>query len=364
MILSPTVSAKISKMSLLCAFFVVCIHFPPLGGRIGDGGWWVRHLFHQGICRIAVPFFFIVSGYLLAQHCNETNWWKAALAKRLRTIVLPFFIWSLLYAIYASLRILLANILEGNPLTTELPITGRDLLWILGLLPDKHPFLTPLWFLQGLFIFVVIAPVLVRMIQKGKTIRTLVLLILALVFFFNPLYAQNKILLFTFTHVIWFAVGLHLAVYPIDTRSRQGLSPACGCLGGICLILSSLSDLYGWPCGGGLSELHIPFTLYFFWSKLSGNPWQPSLVQTTFPIFLMHMFFLSFLRAVYIRLPFAESIPVFASFLACGLTFIASIRTAQALHRYLPRTAAVLFGGRGSAPTPEAKASPHRPQSA
>lgn len=333
-------------MSLVCAFFVICIHFPPLGGEVGSGAWWVGQFFNQGICCIAVPFFFIVSGYLLAGHCCEVNWWKRALSKRLRTIILPFFIWSILYAIYATLRLLLANIIEGNPLTTELPITGHDLLWILGLLPDKHPFLTPLWFLQGLFIFILIAPILVWIIRRGKTASSFFLLVLALIFTTNHLFTGGQGILWMLTHSVWFCIGLHLSFYPIQWKARCNLPLIVGILGASLLVLSIISNFYGWHSGIYLSKLQIPFTLYCFWGLFSEKPWKHTLVQASFPIFLTHMFFLSLLRAACIRLPFIDVAPISLPLLSCGLSFLLSLITSHVLHRYFPRTAALLFGGR------------------
>lgn len=53
---SITISTKVSKISLICAFFVVCIHCKP-DGILGGFTWWFCELFNKGICIIAVPFF-------------------------------------------------------------------------------------------------------------------------------------------------------------------------------------------------------------------------------------------------------------------------------------------------------------------
>ena len=71
---SAEVSHKIKNMSIICALFVVMIHI----GWYKDSiclTWFINELVAQGIARIAVPFFFVVSGFFLAAHFDEDGWW-------------------------------------------------------------------------------------------------------------------------------------------------------------------------------------------------------------------------------------------------------------------------------------------------
>ncbi len=58
--INPEVSAKIANMGIVCAFLVLFIHLPTGGNDFV--GWY----FSRGIDKMAVPFFFMASGYLLA----------------------------------------------------------------------------------------------------------------------------------------------------------------------------------------------------------------------------------------------------------------------------------------------------------
>ena len=69
-------SNKISNMSLLCSIMVVCIHVLKRTQTRGSFALIIRHLSGEGLCRIAVPFFFTTAGYFLAVHFQEKGWYK------------------------------------------------------------------------------------------------------------------------------------------------------------------------------------------------------------------------------------------------------------------------------------------------
>lgn len=85
--ISSETSRKISNIGLLCALMVVCIHTPwPL--KMPSLA--IVHFLRRGIGQMAVPFFFAVSGVFLAAHFKESDWYKRELAKRVRTLLLPY----------------------------------------------------------------------------------------------------------------------------------------------------------------------------------------------------------------------------------------------------------------------------------
>lgn len=79
------VSNKIKNLSFLCSLAVVAIHC----------GWdedsLMKSFFCEGVARIAVPFFFVVSGYFLARHIGEDGWYKQELRKRVASLLIPYF---------------------------------------------------------------------------------------------------------------------------------------------------------------------------------------------------------------------------------------------------------------------------------
>ena len=69
--ISAETSQKIKKMSFICSLLVVCIHVTWCADNTFSLGWLIEQGVRQGIARIAVPFFFVVSGFFLAQHFEK-----------------------------------------------------------------------------------------------------------------------------------------------------------------------------------------------------------------------------------------------------------------------------------------------------
>lgn len=87
-------SSRFRNMSIMCAFLVVVIHCTS---NFNVSNCFVRMFIYDGVCRIAVPFFFFASGFFLAAHFGENYWWGKEIAKRIRTLFVPYLICVTLY---------------------------------------------------------------------------------------------------------------------------------------------------------------------------------------------------------------------------------------------------------------------------
>ena len=92
-------SNKIANMCFLCTLLVVVIHSPlPVSRELN---FW-EHFVKEVLTMIAVPTFFVISGYLLALRMPRSlaggiAWWLDAMKKRVRTIWVPYVVLSLLW---------------------------------------------------------------------------------------------------------------------------------------------------------------------------------------------------------------------------------------------------------------------------
>lgn len=153
-------------MGLVCACLVVAIH---VGLPTSEGvGWWVSRLLKDGICKIAVPFFFAAAGFFLAGHTDEPGWWPREMGKRVRSLLVPYVLWSALWTLYATPFTLMANVLAGAPWARNLPLTGSECLAIFGFDLCDYPRLIPLWFVRCLLLLVALSPLSVAVTRRGS----------------------------------------------------------------------------------------------------------------------------------------------------------------------------------------------------
>ena len=142
------VSAKIANLGIFCAFLVLFIHIPH-----DTRPNYVYIYFTKGLSKIAVPFFFVASGYLLACRFGDDGWYRSAIVKRLRTLYVPMTVWCILYFICKDV---VPAFFSGQHVHLNLETAAR----LLALHPFREPYVGVLWFLKTLLIFVVFSPLL------------------------------------------------------------------------------------------------------------------------------------------------------------------------------------------------------------
>lgn len=174
-------SRTIEWLRFFCAVLVVFIHaFGPKVASYKNGVYdTTRILISQGIGRVAVPIFFLISGYLFFLKLEKWNTqiWINKLKKRIHSLLIPYFIWNLI-AILVSLYFYSAPwILKGgDPPDLVIwynNIRGFRAFWNSdsGLWPIDGP----LWFIRNLIILVILSPILYCFLKKTGIVGLVVL---------------------------------------------------------------------------------------------------------------------------------------------------------------------------------------------
>lgn len=178
--LHPFLSKKFRFYSFLSMVLLVFVHgynlndrylqpFTITDERMRFNGFF-QYFLANGLFRFRIPMLFVISGYLFALHDQTPHWQR--IKKRARTVLLPYFLWSI---IGLAVAVLLTN----------WPIT-RDAVYNGHLQPYSKPFssYTPnnwitaliwptsfqLWFLRCLFMYNVLYPLLLKGVMKRPAV--------------------------------------------------------------------------------------------------------------------------------------------------------------------------------------------------
>lgn len=153
---------RLTNLSFLCSIFVVLRHTWEPTVDVGSKTWLMWKVVLV-LGDLVLPFFFFASGYLIAGHLNEQGWWKREVAKRARTLMVPFFAWSVLWLVF----LFALNLIGGAPVLSNLNFGDFDwCLRAIGLEPFYHPLMGPLWYLRALFIMVCLLAPLYWLFRK------------------------------------------------------------------------------------------------------------------------------------------------------------------------------------------------------
>jgi len=344
--ISKEFSSKITNMSLWGAFLVVSIHcgFSNSGSGVG---WFLDRVFSSGYSQMAVPFFFLVSGYFLAAHVGETGWWGSEIKKRVKSVLIPFFTWSLLYQVLSIPFSLYADSRAGRPLGTSVYILHGDLLSVFGLKWDQWPASVTLWFLRSLFLFALVSPLVLWMLRKAARAWIAILFAgsIALTYAPDPVlggwsgFCQRFI---NINGLMYFSIGMFARITDVHYHSRR--SALVGLVVGLLLLVSNGAMAhFSMPLKLPLACLATPCLMYATWHFMPAAPVPSWLKGTSFPIYLMHPLVLSFWGFV---MRYVDGDKTMANLTSWPLAFAASIALANILKRASPVVHRFLFGSR------------------
>lgn len=161
--------------NLLGTILVIAIHYNSQRYIDSSDGYnWnylAQEFFTNGICRVSVPFFALISGFFIFSKVNNFDNWLSTVRKKVKTLILPYVLGSLLIFI-ASLILKL-------------------ILW-----PDDFPSLTPylvvrtivarpasvqFWFLRDLIILTIVSPAIFNLNKRANVALGVVLAFLWLI---------------------------------------------------------------------------------------------------------------------------------------------------------------------------------------
>lgn len=307
---------------------IVLVTFAHSYGKVEEGfsllasDWntyeFLKLLVSQTLVKVAMPVFFIMSGYLF--FANVDKWdvatYKKKIFRRIKTLLIPYLIWNLLMA--AKLKTFSMSMLWAywDPAGRQVDWFGHEQLM-------TAPANMPLWFLRDLMVVSLLTPIIYILVRKLGywLMAVLTLLYLSGVCAFIPGLSAYAVFFFTF--------GAFLSIRKMDmvenlTRFEW---PAYGLsiIFAISMLLTYHTSIF--------SSLMLCFRLtgaiamFCLASRIlsSTNKRLPTQVcDSTYFIYLSHyVFFFSFIDTAFFALFGISTISLTFHYLLCPLLKVA-----------------------------------------
>ncbi len=121
----------------------------------------LKLLVSQTLVKVAVPVFFIISGYLFFANVDKWNFqvYRSKMLRRIKTLLIPYIVWNLLMAV--KLKTFSWNMFwtYWNPAGIQIDWFGHEQLM-------TAPANMPLWFLRDLIIVSLLTPIIYTGVRR------------------------------------------------------------------------------------------------------------------------------------------------------------------------------------------------------
>ena len=354
-------SKTIEWLRFYCAAAVVLIHASqsPIEGRTTisyENGLFdaVRIFFTFGICEVAVPLFFLISGYLFFRGLEvwNTSVWTDKLKKRAHSLLIPYLLWNVISILFAIILHFGKYLMKrgGRPglLSYFESIGFGRAFWDCGIAwGTPHDY--PLWFIRDLIVLVLLAPAVYYYVKKLRVVGLIALL---------AFYCLNRlrIPLRENYSMLFFPLGAYFSINRLDfssfSRKYLPLSLLLSIpLLGVIVFTYGNNYIISTYAQKGIALIGAFATIGVVASFMEKDIIQvrSSLVESAFFIFAAHgTIVLPLVKSVlYAIIPSTSQLSLFILFLLVpAVTVSVLVLCYQLLRKGLPRTLSVLTGGR------------------
>jgi surface polysaccharide O-acyltransferase-like enzyme len=343
-------SSRIEILRFPLIVAVVFIHNDTTAVRVGQASigvahsapWvdFVRFFISQGVARVAVPLFFLISGYLF--FFGEWSWERYAhkLKRRLRTLLIPFLVWNLATLALFALEPVIPH--AENYFTFARSGHSHSIFGLIDTLfglTTQFPISYQFWFIRDLMALVVLAPAIQALVSRKSALPFIAVLFCLWLFDAWPVLWPNVEATF------FFCLGAYLARPNLDVSYLDRFGPWIGALFLGSLILHSVFPddmpflyniviILGVPTAWWLAGLAVGTTQL--------NAWLIGLSGASFFVFAAHEPLLKIVRKIsYLLFSPTSGAAILALYLLLPLCLIALL---VLIHRLLLKTVPSIVG--------------------
>jgi peptidoglycan/LPS O-acetylase OafA/YrhL len=357
-------SNKLRNLSFLLMILVAFIHGYNVNLKFSDGEYfrpalWLQFLegfVSDGICRVAVPMFFAISGYLATQSLkgkfNVEVYWRI-LRKRFSSLLIPYLSVS---AIGIATVFILQLIPFSRPFFNNFNLKTTTLgKWIWIWLVSPVPY--QLWFLRFLCIYFLQFPIIYYLAKYLKLIY-----ILALVYYWSNFGLQQQIgdTKIEAEGLLFFSVGVFAAtskmnlLYRIPSKTFYILLTLWIIWVAYRTLINIVPELFDHYAVHYhlIGFTFLGFVLFWFLYDqmevyISQSRWINEYANYSFGIFLFHEPFLTIIKKILIRIGASNDVTLLLTFiLAPVLGFGFGLLVSRLMFRFIPSLYSFLTGNR------------------
>lgn len=249
-IISNYTKSKIKRISLLLMIAVFVIHANTVSFLANDSmAQQLQLLIVNEICRVAVPMFFLISGFLFfykTQNVFNLNCYLKKIHSRFFSIFLPL----MLYWLINFSTVVIFQLLKGKY------IGGSDIDLYQGAIKAAST-IYHCWFLRDLLFFTLMSPLIFLSVFYLKIFSVIVTVMFHIYF--------PHLVVFDTDGIIWFILGAYLAIYGFRFVEKKITSNQILFCGGIWLLLCGLLNWKLFPPSYGAALVRNACGVIFVW---------------------------------------------------------------------------------------------------
>lgn len=355
MTISSYNSQKITILNLVLILLVLYIHnyyseaadYPI---AMGVQQFWGTN----GIARVAVPLFFLLSGMLFFNGAQYVRECLPKMKKRVRALLIPYLLWNLLFVLFFVLLQILPGI--GGLVNTDYvgQVFGHGTLNAVIQL-----FYVPvgfhLWFLRDLIIMVTLTPVLFLLLKSLKWLAPALVAI--------SMYALLQVHFFDFIDyemyclfgIVYFTLGGAISSFASLEQLDQWLSKQVVAIAAVIFFSNAFWQVFGSDFNVWYNFLTALAGCIVVWRgydwvssfKLLNIEPLKSYLGYSFFIYLFHEPALNIIKKIGLKLFGVHEWSLILLYIIIPpIMCVITISIAKIIKRFMPRSYSVLVGGR------------------
>lgn len=350
--ISPFLSEKLKVLSFIAIIMVIYIHMFYAEGVDMHYLAAVQNFIGNGLCRIAVPLFFTISGYLFFLKINDgitTIFHK--MRKRVKTLLIPYILAnSFTFVFYAILNLIALKIPAIDRVVNfkVFDTIGSNIAEILKFIYISPPIAFQLWFVRDLMLIILFSPLIyicLRYLTNNK--------------YGNIIFFASEIILFAvgifngyLATLAWFSFGGYLAMSPrfdIANTDRRYCIPFTIAYIGLCVVhaLNPLPESFARIIPiFGIPAVWLTYDVIAYKRQIIRHHLFRAMVGYTFFVYLLHEPMLNIFKKLPLLLDRSEMTLIGSYLIIPPLFIVIAFCVGGGMKQLLPRFYSIYTGNR------------------